>query len=698
MTSKITRRNFLKASAFTVLAATMQACAQPTPTVAPTKPAAAPTATTKPPEPTKPAAPAPTNTAAPAAPTAKPAEPTKPPAPTAAPKMTYKEAPMLADLVKAGKLPAVDQRLPSDPLVLEAVEKVGKYGGELRMITTDGANFGTINGYFAVENFAKWRRDYQGHRPNLVSKWAWNAAGTEITMNLRKGIKWSDGKPLTWADWLFWWEDMINDPKINLTRQTGTHTKGGAMKVDKIDDFTLKLTWPDPNPLFIEVICRGSGARASSWQFIPAHYMKQYHYKYNTALKDTDTKDLMDRYNTHQRYPDMPTFNPFVVKEVKQNEYMTLERNPYYWKVDTEGNQLPYIDKVICRRVADNEVLKLQAINGEVDITRDAFSIKDISLMKENEKKGGYRTVLLKCGDAVEVGTIIYYCGPDKKLVNLLWNQKFRQALSWPINRVRMNDIVFLGTAKPRNFAMWADGPEFKSERGQKVLKEWETKWATYNPAEAKKLLDELGIKDVNNDGYREYPDGSPLEIIIDVQVDDIYGPDAHKLAQEDYKAVGLKYTLNVISGTVLEQRATACDTVFRSRGGAASGLFIAQGHWTPVEEASYCICGPKYGLYFQSGGKQGLPPPPEAPWIKKLQDIYAEAITIADPAKRTERLLDGYQVHIDDGPIQLGFVGDRVTPGVISNKLKNVQDYAIVCSGVFGYPGTLDPEHWWKE
>jgi peptide/nickel transport system substrate-binding protein len=684
MANKITRRNFLKASAVTVLGAAVAACAQPTPTAVPTKPAAAAT-----------------NTPVPVAPTAKPAEPTKPAAAaTAAPTKpaapTYKEAPALAEQVKAGKLPPVDQRLPQDPLVLEAVEKVGKYGGELRMITTDGANFGTIGGYFQVENFAKWRRDYQGHRPNIVSKWSWNAAGTELTMYLRKGVKWSDGAPFTWDDWLFWWNDMINDTKVNLPRQTGTHTVGGAMKTDKIDDFTLKLTWPDPNPLFIEVISRGSGARASGWQIVPAHYMKKFHPKYNTAIPDT--KELLDRYNNRRLYPDMPTYSCYMLKEYKQREYMTLVRNPYYWKTDTEGNQLPYIDTVNVKAVADNEVLKLLAINGDVDITRDAFGIKDIALMKENEKKGSYRTVLLKCGDAVNAGTIIYYCGPDKKLVNLLWNQKFRQALSWPINRERMNDIVFLGTAKPRNFVMWTDGPEFASPRGQKIMKEWSTNWATYQPDTAKKLLDELGVKDVNNDGYREYPDGTPLEITVDVDVASPYDPDCHKLAQEDYKAIGIKYTLNVISATVLEQRATNCETVFRSRGGAAGGLFIAQGHWTPVEAQSYCICGYPYGQWFQTGGKQGLPPPPEAPWMKKLQDIYAEAIIIADPVKRTERLLDGYQVHIDDGPIQLGFVGDTVQPGIIHNKLHNVQDYAIVCSGVFGYPGTLDPEHWWKE
>jgi peptide/nickel transport system substrate-binding protein len=684
--TRITRRNFLKASAVTVLGAAVAACAQPAPTAAPTKPAAQPTAvppTAKPVEPTKPFAVAPTNT-----PQAVP--------PTAIPKAAYKEAPMLAELVKAGKLPAVDQRLPSEPLVLDPVEKIGKYGGTMNMLTTGATDVGA--GWNYAENFIKWNRDWSGHRPNLLTKWAWNANGTEITMYLRKGIKWSDGKPLTWDDWLFWFNDMIEDAKIALPRQTGTHIAGEAMKTKKVDDFTLTCTFAAPNPLFLEMLSRGGGARSSCWQIVPAHYMKQFHYKYNTAVKDTDTKAILDRYNSPSRYTffDMPAINAWVVTELKQREYATLERNPYFWKTDKEGNQLPYIDKVQYKFMGDAQVLLLSATNGEADFGY-VGGIKDIATAKANEAKGGYKVNLYNRGDNIEAGLMPLFCVADPGLNALIWNKKFRQALSLGIDRNKVNDIVFLGSAKPRQATQMPYGPEFQTERGKKVLADWTKHVADYKPEEAKKLLDEINVKDVNNDGWRERPDGSKLEIIVDVAVTSSNYVESFKLVKDDYQKIGLNLIMNVIDGTVINQRILNCECAFRARNGTAGGLYIAQSFWTPVENTEYCICGQPYGLYYQSGGKQGIAPPAGSP-LEKLVKIYDDAIKVVDGKKRDDMVLDGYQIHIDEGPFNIGIVGDSVDCYVIKNYLKNVQTFGLTSSGVFSFPNTLDPEQWYLD
>ena len=695
--STLSRRRFLKLSAVTALGTAVAACAQPTPTVAPTKPAAAPTATTKPAEPTKPTAPtaapaAPTNTTAPAAvpPTAVPptAVPTKPPA------AKYKEAPMLADLVKAGKLPPVDQRVPLEPLVLDPIEKTGTYGGKLSLVSTDGQGF-SITGYNYQENFVKFKRDMSGKRPNVLTKFAFNDKATEITLYFRKGMKWSDGSDFTVNDWLFWWNDMINDPKINLPKQTGTHVKGEPMKTEKLDDWTLKCTFVAGNPLFMDNLCRGTGARATSWQLVPAAYMKKYHYKYNTALKDTDVKDLLDRYNSHHLFPDMPHFGPWVVKSVKTNESMILERNPYFWKVDTEGNQLPYIDTVEIRSVKDAQVVLLSAINGEVDYVH-TFAIKDAALVKENEKKGNYRMFLYDFGDQTSAGIWFHLCYADKGIADLLSKQQFRQAMSYAINKERINDIVFLGLGKVRQNSPYPGTSEFFTARGKKLLADWEKLCIEYDPEKAKKLLDGINVKDVNNDGFRERPDGSALELIIDVNVAATQEVEAEKLIKDDMGKIGLKYALNVIDATLLNQRVKNCESMMRSRNGASSGSYVGQASWAPVEDVEYCVGGQPYGAWYQSGGKSGTPPP-AGTWLEKAMQIYDEAVTIVDPAKRDDRLLDEYQVLIDNGPTLLGTVGATKSPALASNKLRNVSDFAVVGAGVYGWPGTGDPEQWYK-
>jgi peptide/nickel transport system substrate-binding protein len=467
-------------------------------------------------------------------------------------------------------------------------------------------------------------------------------------------------------------------------------------KAEKLDDQNVRLTFSKPNPLFIELMNRGTGGRATSWQMVPAHYLKQFHYKYTPAA--TDVKVLQDHYDRRLNYPDMPHNGPWIVKEIKDGEFVRLTRNPYYWKVDTEGNQLPYMDEMEMKAVKTADLISLSAISGELDFQLREMALKDLPLLKENATKGAYRVDMWKNGDCGSAGILFHYCNPDKALAALMFKREFRMAMSYAINKVRINDIVFLGLGRPRQIAMLADGPEFASPRGKKVLKDWEDSCIEYDVNKAKALLDGLGLKDVNNDGFREYPDGKPLDIICDVDVNAKAEVEAQQLIKEDFAKVGLKWTLNVIDGTILSTRANECSSAFRSRGGSASGLFIAPAHWTPVEDTEYTIAGPAYGRWYQSGGKLGTEPPPEAPWMKKLQQIYGEAILIVDTAKRHDKTLDGYQVHIDEGPFQIGTVGDTLMGVVCKNNMKNVIKTGIIGSWVFGFPGTADPEQWFKE
>ena len=667
---KLSRRSFLKATAITVLGAAIQAC----------RPAAAPTATPQPVVPTA--------TPKPAVPTAtpKPAEPTKP----AAPPTKFNEAPMLAELVKAGKLPPLDQRLPPSPLVIQPLEEIGTYGGTWRTVNEgDGSGWFRMTNW--VEPFLRWNRTATGHLPCLLESWEWNKDATEVVTHLRKGIKWSDGQPLTVADFLFWWEDCVGDKNVGESEPAGTRVKGELMKVEKVDDYTLRFKFAGSHPLFLPYTSRGY--TRSSWWILPAHYMKQFHPKYNKAL--TDAKALLDRRDWRDRYPDMPVFTAWKPVEWTSGQRHLFERNPYYWKVDPNGNQLPYIDKVDITIVggAARELTVMKGVNGELDCQfRDFFPLKNVPLLKENEKKGDYRIIMWRRGDFGWPALLLGYDYPDSEIVDLMYDKRFRQALSWAINRNRINDVVSLGMAKARNAAMSADSPEFQTPEGRKVYEEWSKSYADYQPETAKKLLGEVGVKDVNNDNWRERPNGKPLELIIDVIVTDQMSVDASDLIKQDWEAIGLKTTLNVADSTIVTGRANSGQYMIWARGSnCAWGLISAPPHWTPIEYQSYAI-SPRIGWYYQTAGKQGVPPRPGS-MLEKLQQAYTELVTIVDEKERTDKLLKAYRIHIDEGPINIGTIGEHVSPILVKNNFRNVSDFGVPGPWDLGYPGTVAPE-----
>ena len=311
----------------------------------------------------------------------------------------------------------------------------------------------------------------------------------------------------------------------------------------------------------------------------------------------------------------MPTFMPWKLVDFKSGQSATFERNPYYWKVDPEGRQLPYIDKLevdIAEGGGGTELVALKAIAGELDMQVRDLNLKDIPLVMENAENGDYRVIMWNRGDYAWPWLILMYDYPDEAIVDLMYTPEFRRGLSHAINRDRINEIVALGLATPRQFALSPESPEFQTPEGQKVYEEWSTSYASYDPELAGQLLDEAGVVDIDGDGFRERPDGEPLDIIVDIVVTDQGTLDAMDLIKEDWDAVGLKTTLNAIDGQILDQRAQAGEVMIRAWGSAAAwGLVSAATVWTPVEGVTYSLGGVRIGQYYVSGGETGVAPAP---------------------------------------------------------------------------------------
>lgn len=636
---------------------------------------------------------------APAAQPAAPAAPAQEAAPStsqeAAAPAASKEAPMLAELVAAGSLPPVEERLPPSPLMLEPVESPGVYGGTLRMVAGDDG-LGWLRMTVGNEGLVKWERDVSGIRPNVLKSWEWNDDATELTAHFQEGIKWSDGEPFTADDYLFWWNEMVMDESIGLATPAGTRVNGEPMKLEKVDDFTVKFAFAASHPLFVDLAARSF--YNSAQHLVPAHYLEKFHPKHNSEYPDA--KELLARYDNPLKYPDMPVLYAWHTVEYVSGDHITMERNPYFWKVDAQGNQLPYIDRIEGKIVPAggnaSELITLKGIAGELDLQVRDIPLKDVPILKENEDKGNYTVKLWKRGDYAWPWIILYYDYPDEGIVDLMYNQQFRTALSVAINRDRINEVAALGLGTPRQAALSPESPEFRSEAGKAVYDQWVNLAVGHDPDQANALLDEIGLKDVDGDGLRERADGTPLELIVSVDQGDRQSIDAMELVKQDWEAVGLKTVVAADEWSTFSQRVMAGEVMIRAWGSAAAwGLVSASTVWAPVEGVSYCMGGARIGLYYQTGGKEGIPARPGS-MLEKLQLRFTEVMSTVDPVEREAKLLEAYKVHIEDGPLYIGTIGDHPSALIVSNNLRNVPDFGLVASWDLGFPGTADPEQFY--
>ena len=610
---------------------------------------------------------------------------------------TFHEAPSLAEKVTAGELPPVEERLPPEPLVIEPVEQVGEYGGTWHMLD-QGNDLGFTMMTVGVEPFLKWNRDASGFRENVLKSYEWNDDATQVTVHFREGIKWSDGVPLTVDDYLFWWNDMALDEDVPVDPASGTVVGGEPMTLEKVDDYTLVFKFAVPNPLFLEIHSRGPWNSAQS--LVPAHYMKQFHPKYNPEV--TDTTELMNRYNSETRfhYPDMPTIGPWMVTSYVPDQLATLTRNPYYWKVDTEGNQLPYIDNIQVEIASGpvSEQVALKAIAGELDMQVRDIALQDVPLILESAEAGGYHVIMWDRGDFAWPWLMLFYDLADDGLEDLMYTQEFREALSVAINRDQINEVTALGLATPRQFSMLPQAEEFQSPEGQELYQEWANSYIDYNPEQAGSLLDGIGVVDADGDGFRDRPDGTPLELVITMFPDDPKVSQSVELIQQDWQAVGIKTSTSIKTWDEYTTANQAGEVeIFAWPSAAGWGLLSAPSVWAPVEGVQWAMGGMNIGQYYQTAGAEGVAPR-EGSMLAKLQEIYARASAATTSEERNAALLEAYRIHLEEGPITIGTIGQHPSPVIVKNNFHNVPEIGLVASWDLGYPGTADPEQFYMD
>jgi len=587
----------------------------------------------------------------------------------------FNESPMLTKLVKAGKLPQVEKRLPKDPIVIVPVEEVGQYGGKARAL-------GGADSYGEAEAFVGWegilRVTPDGQIiPNIAKSWKFTDGGKTLYIYLREGIKWSDGAPFTADDIMFWWEDVILNDELTPTKPQWWSPKGKLMKMEKVDDYTIKMSFASPYPAAIMHLAHSYGTEGRFG--LPKHYLMKYHPKYTPMeeiMKQAKQEGFDSWYKLFQKHgdfysggggkvdPGAPTLRPFRVVK-KGLDSLSAERNPYYWKVDTAGNQLPYIDEIFVSEVSNPEAANMKIISGEVDIAQQNTSMDNYTLYMENRDKGNYRVLLWQSLLGADVCYQVNLTYKEDPVIREIFRDvRFRKALSLAINRDEINQFLYYGMATPRQTTVVPFSPYYEESFAKDYIE--------YNPKEANRLLDEMGLKR-GSDGYRLRPDGKRLELVLEFSEGETPKRRTTELVQRYWDAIGIKIAVKEEDGSLVSTRVTAnLIQIGLWHGDRCAFLFpTVPYYWVPMrfkEESPWC---PAWAQWYATGGKAGEEPPKE---IKRLLTLYEK---MQEVMSEKERIRLGKEILKSNAENlwTIGTVGLAPHPVIAKNNLRNVPE-----------------------
>jgi peptide/nickel transport system substrate-binding protein len=594
------------------------------------------------------------------------------------------EAPMLAEMVAAGALPPLEERLPvaSDLLVIQPLDEIGQYGGTWRRGFT-GPGDGQ-NGHRAAAGDRLLHWDPTGFPevvPNVAKGWEVSEDGSTITLFLREGAKWSDGTPFTANDLMFWYEHMYQNAELVPVRSPFFNIDAGAT-MTMVDDYTVEFSFPQANSLFVEVLASSVnvfGGHAVYGNiglggYAPAHYLQQFHPDFVDqaeldALVAAEGFDnwvnLFKDKNTWQRNPDLPVLTPWKTVNPITTDNWVLERNPYYFGVDTAGNQLPYIDRVSMTLAENTEVLNLRAIAGEYDFQARHNFLSNVPVFLENQERGDY-TLYLDPAQHGADGAFMFNQSyeADPEIAKWLKNVDFRRALSLAVDRDSINEIIFLGIGTPGSAVVaesspFNPGPEYRSL------------WSTYDPETANEMLDAIGLTERDAEGFRLRTDnGERLILEIPSIPAFIQFTQLGELVKEDWAEVGIFANVVESERSLVEQRRAANDLqIFLWQNDGTDELYLYPYHAIPVDSTSGT--GPAFGVWYASGGAQGIEPPDN---VKQVLDKFSAGL-IATPEERIE-LGKEIWAQITDEVWTMGTVGQSgafMGVRVVNNNMGNI-------------------------
>ena len=604
----------------------------------------------------------------------------------------YIETPSLVAEVTAGRLPPVGKRLPEVPLVvrLDGDRQVGVSGGELHTLIAGprDVRLMAVYGYARLvgydENFAI--------RPDILQ--SVDVVGDRIfTLHLRPGHRWSDGAPFTAEDFRYFWQDVANNKELSPSGPPSVLlVDGKPPKFDVLDPTTVRYSWNKPNPLFLPALA----GTAELLIYRPAHYLKRFHAKYadpQSLEQEIAARHLRNWASLHNQLdamyrfdnPDLPTLQPWRnITRAPATRYVG-ERNPYFHRVDEQGRQLPYIDRLILTQSAVG-LIAAKAAAGEADLQARYLAFENATFLKQGESRGNYRTRLWRSGVGAQFALYPNLNVADRAWRSLFRDVRFRRALSIGIDRDAINQSFYFGLATAGNDTVLSSSPLYRP-----VL---QTQWATHDVARANSLLDEIGLTRRDGDGIRLLPDGRPMELVVETAGEDSQQIDILQLIRDDWRRLGIKMFPKPMQRNVFRDRIYSGQTQIAVWTGLDNGIATAEmspAELAPTSQAQ--LQWPRWGQYFETGGKAGKPP--DLPDAQELLSLNRQWDRAADHAAREriwERMLE---INVDQQFV-IGVIREVPQPVVVRNGLHNVPKKGIYNWDPGALFGVYRPDTFW--
>lgn len=592
--------------------------------------------------------------------------------------------------VAAGKLPPVQKRVPATPLVVrmdEAGQQPGKQGGTLNMLIGRARDVRmlVVYGYSRLVGYDR----KLAIVPDILESFEVKDDRV-FTFKLRKGHKWSDGQPFTAEDFRYFWEDVANNRDLSPTGpQSDLLVDGEPPKFEILDPTTVRYSWSKPNRDFLP---RLAGA-SPLYIYRPAHYLKKFHKKYNPKVVETENKagkrgwaSLHNKQDNLYQFdnPDLPTLEPWINTTRPPADRFVGVRNPYFHRVDAQGVQLPYIDRVVMA-VVEGKLIPAKAGAGESDLQARDLQFNNYTFLKKNEKINNYRALLWRTGIGSHFALFPNLNVNDPVWRTLLRDVRFRRALSMSIDRGLINQVLYFGLATEANNTVLPESTLFKEA--------YQKRWAKYDKKAAEKLLDEIGLKR-GSDGVRRLPDGRLLELIVETAGESSEQSDVLELIRETWKGVGIKLFTKPSQREVLRNRVFGGEAVMSVWSGMENGLAtpdMSPDDLAPTSQQQ--LQWPKFGQYHETAGKSGQAPDiPEAIELMKLSAAWRAGPSRAEREKAWHQMLS---IHAEQQFV-IGVISAVPQPVLVRATLMNVPEKGFYNWDPGAFFGIYHPDGFW--
>ncbi|MEQ7127728.1 ABC transporter substrate-binding protein [Actinopolymorpha sp. B11F2] len=594
-----------------------------------------------------------------------------------------KEAPVLAKRVKKGTLPHLRERLPGSPLVVRTTERPGVYGGTWNSAILGPDDQTWLDRTVGYQPLVRWDLEFTKVVPNVAEGFEVNSDATAYVFHLRRGLRWSDGEPFTADDIVFAQNDLLANEELGGT---------DPIRAERIDEHTVRLVLPKSNALLIKELASSFGMRLIK----PRHYLSTFHLKYNPEANSLAAEEgledwvaLIGEKDEGWENPELPTLNPWVTAESTQDR-IVLERNPYFWKVDQDGRQLPYIDRAVFTMINSAEAMLLKALHGDIDMQVRTFNTPSNKPVLARERESGdYRffdapstwmnTLMVAFNLTVE--------DPIKRQV--FNNRDFRIGMSHAIDRQDIINAVYQRQGKP-----WQGAPRPESSLYHEQLA---AQYTEYDPELAARHLDRAGLNRRDGAGFRLGPDGQRLTATILVKAEEPQMVSALNFAKDYWSEVGVDIKVGSVDGglkftrVISNQHEGSAD----SGDGGAEDAWLDPRWYLPVNESASAFATP-WATWYLNGGNDGMEPDASTPAgtaAKQQFALYDQIKRTPDESARRalmKRILDIAAETFWAIGISLPVGGY----GIVKNNVHNVPD-SMPDSFIYPTPGPTNPEQY---